>query len=317
MSHNPAAKGGDVNRRDFLRGAAVAGAAIQATGSSAKAEPPSRDDLPRQGPKAVVRGKRAVASSQHPIVTQTMLDVLEVRRQRGRRRCGRSDHPGDRADRHDQSHGHRLLPVLGSEVRKDLSAEQLRHARAAPGAVPPLPGRAWAESRPARRWRAFPGFMPGHRRDSRTLRHEALESRSSSTRFPWAENGRPMDEFTRAVLEYELEGNTFFPSMREIYAPNGFSPSVGELWKNPALAQDPSPPRGRRARLLHAGRLGASHFVATANDSRLVDQASTILTLQPAALGRAVSVCLQGLRDRAARAAGAAGRSSATWCSAS
>src|SRR5262249_53050581 len=28
-----------------------------------------------------------------------------------------------------------------------------------------------------------------------------------------------------------------FPSMREIYAPNGFSPSVGELWRNPALAK--------------------------------------------------------------------------------
>jgi gamma-glutamyltranspeptidase/glutathione hydrolase len=46
-----------------------------------------------------------------------------------------------------------------------------------------------------------------------------------------------MDEFTRAVLEYELEGNTFFPSMRELYAPHGFTPSVGETWKNPALAK--------------------------------------------------------------------------------
>jgi gamma-glutamyltranspeptidase / glutathione hydrolase len=31
-----------------------------------------------QGPKEVVHGKRAVASSQNPIVTQTMLDVLEA-----------------------------------------------------------------------------------------------------------------------------------------------------------------------------------------------------------------------------------------------
>ena len=34
------------------------------------------DKLERQGPKEVVHGKRAVASSQNPIVTQTMLDVL-------------------------------------------------------------------------------------------------------------------------------------------------------------------------------------------------------------------------------------------------
>ena len=66
-----------MNRRDFLRSTALAGAALQTTAGGAKAEPPSRDDLPRQGPKAVVRGKRAVASSQHPIVTQTMLEVLK------------------------------------------------------------------------------------------------------------------------------------------------------------------------------------------------------------------------------------------------
>jgi gamma-glutamyltranspeptidase/glutathione hydrolase len=46
-----------------------------------------------------------------------------------------------------------------------------------------------------------------------------------------------MDEFTRSVLDYELEGNLFFPSMREIYAPDGFTPSVGELWKNLKLAK--------------------------------------------------------------------------------
>jgi gamma-glutamyltranspeptidase len=35
-------------------------------------------NLSRQGPKEVIHGKRAVASSQSPIVTQTMLDVMKA-----------------------------------------------------------------------------------------------------------------------------------------------------------------------------------------------------------------------------------------------
>src|SRR5438128_1617518 len=55
--------------------------------------------------------------------------------------------------------------------------------------------------------------------------------------IPWAENGFPVDEFTRAVLEFELDGNTYFPAMRQLYAPTGFTPSVGEKLRNPALAK--------------------------------------------------------------------------------
>lgn len=32
--------------------------------------------LPRQGPKEVIEGKKAVCSSSHPLVTETMRDVL-------------------------------------------------------------------------------------------------------------------------------------------------------------------------------------------------------------------------------------------------
>src|SRR5882724_11315703 len=70
-----------MDRREFLRDAALAGIAIEAaTGSAqnAKAATLACEDLPRQGDKKVVRGMRAVASSQHPIVTQTMLDVMKA-----------------------------------------------------------------------------------------------------------------------------------------------------------------------------------------------------------------------------------------------
>jgi gamma-glutamyltranspeptidase/glutathione hydrolase len=64
-----------MERREFLRNAALAGVALEARAASS--ESLSCGPLSRQRPKAVVRGKRAVAASQHPIVTETMLDVLK------------------------------------------------------------------------------------------------------------------------------------------------------------------------------------------------------------------------------------------------
>jgi gamma-glutamyltranspeptidase/glutathione hydrolase len=253
----------------------VAGAAIQATGSSAKAEPPSREDLPRQGPKAVVRGKRAVASSQHPIVTQTMLDVL---------RSG-----GNAVD----------AVVAGAITQATVQLDMTNHTgtvcflywEAKSGKVYQLnssgtlvphlaPFRLYPEGiggvAAGSPMACVPGFMPGIGAIHQKFGTKSWKSLVQYA-IPWAENGRPMDEFTRAVLEYELEGNTFFPSMRALYAPNGFSPSVGELWKNPALAQT----------LRRLGDEGpgyftqgdwAKHFVATANElgwSIKIDDLST------------------------------------------
>src|SRR5580693_1701579 len=68
------------DRRTFIQQASLGltatglVAAAHAEGSSTAGCP--GDKLARQGPKEVIHGKRAVASSQNPIVTQTMLDVL-------------------------------------------------------------------------------------------------------------------------------------------------------------------------------------------------------------------------------------------------
>lgn len=70
-----------MDRRKFLRDAAPAGVAFEAVteaASPADAAQLSCEDLPRQGDKKVVRGMRAVASSHHPVVTQTMLDVMKA-----------------------------------------------------------------------------------------------------------------------------------------------------------------------------------------------------------------------------------------------
>ena len=72
-------------RRDFLRKAGVsiaaAGGAGLAAGDSAAAPRKPASGAPalvleHQGPKEVIRGRKAVAASQSPIVTQTMLDIL-------------------------------------------------------------------------------------------------------------------------------------------------------------------------------------------------------------------------------------------------
>ena len=68
-------------RRDFLKGAALGLATTAVASNEAIAARKAREAAPpltRQGPKEVVRAKRAVASSQSPIVTQTMLDTLRA-----------------------------------------------------------------------------------------------------------------------------------------------------------------------------------------------------------------------------------------------
>lgn len=54
------------------------GAVAASARAKATSEPTSCAGLSHQGPKEVIHGKRAVASSQSPVVTQTMLDVMKA-----------------------------------------------------------------------------------------------------------------------------------------------------------------------------------------------------------------------------------------------
>ena len=66
-----------MKRRQFLRRtAAVAGAAPFIAAARRTRRPPVCETLPKLGPKQVVKDKSAVCSSSHPLVTQTMIDVL-------------------------------------------------------------------------------------------------------------------------------------------------------------------------------------------------------------------------------------------------
>jgi gamma-glutamyltranspeptidase/glutathione hydrolase len=253
-----------MKRRQFLRDAALASVAAEAMVhmSGVEAADSLQDDLARQGPKKVVRGMKAVAASQHPIVTQTMLDMLKA--------------GGNAVD----------AAMAGAITQATVQLDMTNHTgtvsfvywEAKTGKtyqlnsmgtlVPHLPPfRTYPEGMSGLAAGApiacIPGFMPGvatiHAKFG-TKPWKALVEPA----IPWAENGHRMDEFTRSVLEYELEGNTFFPSMREIYAPNGFTPSVGELWRNRPLARTLRRLADEGPEYFTKGEW-AQHFVATAN----------------------------------------------------
>lgn len=257
-----------MERREFLRNAALAGAALEAVTAGAQQAPAASSealscgDLSRQGTKAVVRGKQAVAASQHPIVTETMLDVLKS--------------GGNAVDaamagaitqatiQLDMTNHTGTVTFLYWEAKSGKTYQLNSMGTLAPN-LPPFhsypPGLGGVAAGPP--MACIPGFMPGvgaiHKRFG-TKPWKALVEYA----IPWAENGHRMDEFTRAVLEYELEGNTFFPSMRELYAPNGFTPSVGETWKNPALAKTLRRLADEGPEYFTEGDW-AKHFVETAN----------------------------------------------------
>jgi gamma-glutamyltranspeptidase/glutathione hydrolase len=231
------------DRRQFIRGAGLVATGLAAGTSVADAAARgstqngqfSLKDLSRQGPKEVVRGKRAVASSQHPIVTQTMLDVLKA--------------GGNAMD----------AVIAGSITQATVQIDMTNHT----GTVsclywdaksstthylnsmgtlhpdlPPMrtypPGLGGVAAGPP--MACIPGFMPGMQ-----AMHTRFGSRPWASlvepAIPWAEEGFPLDEFTRSVLDFELDGNTYFPAMRALYTPNGFTPSVGERLKNPELGK--------------------------------------------------------------------------------
>jgi gamma-glutamyltranspeptidase/glutathione hydrolase len=256
-----------IDRRTFIRQAGV-GLAASGLAAAAQAKASSTgfvpcDQLVRQGPKEVVHGKSAVASSQNPIVTQTMLDVLKV--------------GGNAAD----------AVVAGSITQAVVQLEHTNHTgsvsflyweaktgktyylnsqgtlvpdlppfRTYPQGLPPI-GR---ESPMA----CIPGFMPGMAAIHARFGSKPWKSLVEPA-IPWAEDGFPVDEFQRATFEWDLDNITYFPAQRALYTPNGFSPSVGEKLRIPALAKTLRRLADEGPEYFTHGDW-ARHFVALGND---------------------------------------------------
>ena len=226
------------NRREFLKTASLAAtamASLHPTDAAAKTGAPAEPPMSRQGPKPVVTGKRAVASSQSPIVTETILATL---------RSG-----GNAVD----------AAIAGCITQATVQPEMTNHAgtvsalvyEAKSGRVhylnstgtihpglpplrpfPPGVGGLAAGSPMA----CLPGFMPGMK-----ALYERFGSRPWRSlvepAIPWAEEGFPIDEFQRSLLDHFIEANTYFPDMRALFAPEGVSQPVGARFRNSALAR--------------------------------------------------------------------------------
>ncbi|HTO88293.1 MAG TPA: gamma-glutamyltransferase [Thermoanaerobaculia bacterium] len=227
-----------MNRREFLQGATVAGMAAGMEPVAERTPPagPALGALPRPGPKPAARGRRAVASSSHWVVTETMLAVM---------RAG-----GNAVDA--GIAGCLVQPVVQPEMTnhtgtvtflyweaKSGKAYQLESSGTlVPGMAPfrPLPAVGGLSTGPTPPCACVPGFMPGMK-----ALHERFGSRKWSElcepAVRWATEGVPVHTFQYGVLSDELPSNTYFPSGRDFFLPGGFTPAVGEVFRSAALAE--------------------------------------------------------------------------------
>ncbi|MCC7134756.1 MAG: gamma-glutamyltransferase [Gemmatimonadales bacterium] len=226
------------SRRRFL---AKAAGGLVATGlpatPAAAAAGVDTETLPRIGMKPVARDKRAAASSSHPIVTRTMLDVL---------RAG-----GNAADAvvagslmsatvepHMTNHGG-CVTCLYWDAKTQRPYALNSTGTIVPG-LPPFrvypPGLGGFAAAGRGAMGVIPGFVPGlgqvHRRFGSRPWAELCQP---SARL--AEEGHPVHGFEYLELESDKPSTTYLPEGRELFMPGGFLPQVGDRFRNPALAR--------------------------------------------------------------------------------
>jgi gamma-glutamyltranspeptidase / glutathione hydrolase len=259
------------DRRRFLKqtaaGLGAAGLAAAHPLGAAAAPTDAREtlaSLPRQGPKPVARGKKAVASSSHPAVTRTMLDVLAAGGNAADAAVAGSLMSAT-VEPHMTNHGGSVT-FLHWDARTGEAVQLNSTGTLVPGLPafrpypPNLGGFAEGATGPAA---CIPGFMPGL---------GAIHGRFGSR--PWgglcepaiaaAEEGHTVHSFEYGVLEWEKPSNTYFPAGRDLFTPEGFTPAVGERFKNPELARTLRRLAAEGPEYFIRGEW-ARHFVAAAN----------------------------------------------------
>jgi gamma-glutamyltranspeptidase/glutathione hydrolase len=226
-----------MKRREFLEKAALTAPAGALAGlPTTAAPPPATPAGGRVGPKDVVRGKGAVAASQHPIVTETMLQVM---------RDG-----GNAADaavagclvqatvQQEMTNHTGTVDFIYWEAKTGKAYELNSSGTLVSGLPPfrPLPPNLGVLIGADPPCACIPGFMPGMK-----AIHERFGTKPwaqlCEPAVRWAEEGHVVSSFEFGVLTEELRGNVYFPSGRALFTPSGFLPQVGDHFKKPELAK--------------------------------------------------------------------------------
>lgn len=253
-----------MNRREFVQNAALAGATIALANNEAAAQGKSPDTLPRVGPKPVVKGKKAVASSDNPIVTETMLQVM---REGGNAvdaaiaGCIAQATVAPHMTNHTGS-----VMFLYWEAKTGRAYTLDSSGTLVPG-LPPFrpvpPGLGVLNPGPVAPMACMPGFMPGLGEMHKRFGTKSWSSLCQPA-IKYAEQGFHISSFQHAVLTEELPLYVYFPSGREVFTPNGFLPEVGDLFKQPKLAETLKRLAAEGPQYFITGDW-AKHFVAEAN----------------------------------------------------
>jgi gamma-glutamyltranspeptidase/glutathione hydrolase len=182
------------------------------------------------------RGQRAVCSSQHPIVTETMLDVLrsggnavdatiagclvqatvqqDMTNHTGTITCLYWDEAAGKVYELDSSGT--IVPGLAPFVR-----------------VPPGHGLYAADVPP---YAVIPGFMPGLKAlFERFATKPWAELCAPAVR--WADEGHVVDSFEHLVMAQTVDFYLYTSSGRSHFTPGGHLPQVGDRWPKPELAR--------------------------------------------------------------------------------
>ncbi len=222
------------------------------------------DSIGKTGPKTVAQGSRAVCSSSHPIVTNTMLQVMKD-----------GGNAVDAAvagcliqavvEPHMTNHAG-SIQFLYWEASSSKAYQLNGNGTLVPDVppfrpIPPIGIRFASEGHAP--CACIPGFMPAleemHRRFGSKSWSDLCEPAVEQ-----AVRGHPVSSFEYGVLQEELRFLTYFPSGRALFTPNGFVPEVGEIFENPALARTLRNCAAQGPQYFTQGDW-AKHFVAEAN----------------------------------------------------
>lgn len=192
----------------------------------------------RVGPKSAVPGGAAVASSQHPIVTETMLDVM---------RDGGNAIDATIAGclvqatvQQDMTNHTGTVTMLFYEAATGQVHELNSMGTIVPDLAPfhPVPGGKGLYAPLGTRgpFAVIPGFMPGLK-----AMYEKFATKSwgdlCAPAVRWAAEGHEVTSFEHLVMAQTVDFFLYSASGRAHFTPGGHLPQVGDVWAQPELAE--------------------------------------------------------------------------------